>query len=628
MYRRHCILLFIAALAGCCISFAQTARIASLKTALGKAGNGQEKLAAIFALCEETESLNNDTLLYYALTAKKIASEQKNSSQAQLAAYYQAYALYRKGMIDSSFQITTDNLSRLDPHAPLYTQFSFLKARSLMRRQQYKEALALYYENLNRAEQAKDTLSQMRAMSGIGWALDRTENNTSSLNWFLRAIRLGTRPEYRNKTVNIYINVAAMYNALEKNDSADIYVRRAIQYAREAENLTDLLSGLGLYAGNLMDMGRFAEAERPLQETIEIAQKIGDPNEIISNMGALGVYYSNTNQAQKGIDLSLKAIAMTRQYHLLSKLLFLYDVLAQNYKVAGRYKEYGETLQELIAVKDSVYQQNSAEAIAELNTKYEVQKKENTIIRQQLDLVRKDYLIYSSASLFLLAVLSGYLLFRNYKKRQRLKAVIAVAAAEENERKRIAADLHDNLGAYATSIASNLNRISSGNGMNTPALQELKNNSNAIVADLSDTIWALKKEALSLTTISDRLKIFIQRIRSSYPDVVIDVHEQIEKDHLLSPSQGFHLFQSVQEAINNALKHSQGTSVIVTVEGSEKEWKISVGDNGIGMQSPQAHQAGGNGLFNMKNRAKEAGWIIEWEPNTPSGTTVSMRDRV
>jgi signal transduction histidine kinase len=623
---RHFVFLWVFAVSCACISMAQTNRITVLKKKVEQAGTMQEKLAAILTLCEETESLNDDTLLHYATEAKTIASSQKNSVQVQLASYYEAYALYRKGMVDSSFAITTDHLSHADPS--LYFRFSFLKARSLMRKRQYKEALAQYYESLNKAEQQKDTLNQMRAMSGIGWALEKTEDNSGSLNWFLKGIRLSDRPEYRNKTIYLYTNAAAMFNALGQRDSADIYVRKAIQYAREAENLIDQLNSLGLYAGNLMDMGRVAEAEKPLQETIAIAERIGDPNEIISDMGTLAVYYANTGQPQKGIDLSLKAIAMTKQHRLLAKLPFLYDVLGRNYSAAGRYKEYGETLEQLMTLKDSLYQQNSAEALAEMKTKYEVQKKENTIIRQQLDLVKKDYLIYSSVLLLLLAALSGYLVFRNYKKRQQLKAAMAVAAAEENERKRIAADLHDNLGAYAASIASNVNRISLPDGLHTAALQELQHNSNAIVADLSDTIWALKREALALTTISDRLKIFIQRVQASYPGVSIDVDEQIVKDHLLSPSQGFHLFQAVQEAINNALRHSQGRHIIITVEGKEKEWKISVSDDGIGMQPLQENKEGGNGLFNMKNRAAEAGWAIEWGPNIPSGTVVSMQNRV
>ena len=198
-------------------------------------------------------------------------------------------------------------------------------------------------------------------------------------------------------------------------------------------------------------------------------------------------------------------------------------------------------------------------------------------------------------------------------------AAKAIADAEEQERKRIAADLHDNLGAYAASIASNIDHIKilpADQGTVT-AMQELRNNSRAIVSQLNDTIWVMKKDALSLTAISDRLKIFIQRIQSSYPTIKIDVMENIADDHLLPPSQAFHLFQILQEAINNAVRHSGGNEVIVSIQ-SNSAWKITVSDNGKGFDSFSEKE--GNGLMNMKARSKEAGWTIEWKSNEPTGT--------
>ena len=155
------------------------------------------------------------------------------------------------------------------------------------------------------------------------------------------------------------------------------------------------------------------------------------------------------------------------------------------------------------------------------------------------------------------------------------------------------------------------------------ALQELRNNSQSIVSQLSDTIWVLKKDALFLTAISDRLKMFIQRVQPSYPDVTIDVLEKIQTDHLLPPSQAFHLFQITREAIVNALKHSGGKQVTVTIEAGQR-WKISINDNGKGMTGNSGNNEGGNGLLNMKSRAKEGGWDIEWQQSEQGGTSIQI----
>jgi signal transduction histidine kinase len=154
----------------------------------------------------------------------------------------------------------------------------------------------------------------------------------------------------------------------------------------------------------------------------------------------------------------------------------------------------------------------------------------------------------------------------------------------------------------------------------------LRSNSQSIVSQLGDTIWALKKDALSLTAISDRVKIVIQRIQNNYPEVTIDVFENIETDHLLSPAHAFHLFQIMQEAIINALRHSGGTLINVSLETTEHEqWKIVVEDNGKGITNQETGAGGGNGLINMQTRAEHAGCQISWQRKIPRGTSVIIQ---
>ena len=617
-------------------TFAQTGRIDALQHSLVNTADPSEKLNLLIRLCDEGESLTADSLLLYAQHARRTAGTLRKPLVESMAAYYEAYAYYRKNIPDSVSAISGHYLTlmqRKDPNAPAINLFQLLDARSLVRKQQYKEALALYYRVLNEAEKKKDTLNQARAMAGVGSVLNRTADVTGALSWFLKGIQLAGNSPYRKQLVYLYTNTAVMYNRIDKYDSSLYFVQKAIALAREAENLTDLGNALGMYAAQLMDangkdmdLKKYAVAEKPLREALTVSEKMGDANEILSHMGALGIFYYDINQPQKGIEICQRAIRLIDQNKLPSKLPYIYDILAKNLQLAGRYKEQAEILQQLSMIKDSVYEQNSAQAMSELKTKYEVQKKENTIIRQQLDLVKKDYLLYSSILFILLAAVISFWAFRNYRRKQKMKAAMAVTAAEETERKRIAADLHDNLGAYAASIASNVNRLSDHfkNSAEAGILNEVRNNSHAIVADLSDTIWALKKTVLPLTAVSDRLKIFIQRILSGYPSLSIDVVENIQTDHLLSPSEGFHLFQTLQEAINNAVKHSGCNHILISIEGKEKEWTVQITDNGTGMKPLSANSGGGNGLFNMKNRAEQGGWNINWADHLPHGTIVTI----
>ena len=308
-----------------------------------------------------------------------------------------------------------------------------------------------------------------------------------------------------------------------------------------------------------------------------------------------------------------------------------YQTLAKCYQLKGDNKNYQQTLEKIIISKDAFYQANSAHAIAELQTKYEVQKKESTIIKQQLAISEKNYWLFGSALFVVMAGIIVWLGFKNYRRKQSIKmqqalevekiiSAQSIISAEENERKRIAADLHDNLGAYAAAIASNVDHIVIHQN-NETALKELKINSQSIVSQLNDTIWVLKKDNLSLTAISDRIKVFIQKINASYPQIKIDVIEQINADILLPPAQAFHLYQIIKEAVSNALKHSTAKNIKVYFE-SEQQWKITISDDGTGMTALDKKMGNGNGLINMKNRGRETGWHIDWQQNKHTGTSV------
>jgi ligand-binding sensor domain-containing protein len=192
-----------------------------------------------------------------------------------------------------------------------------------------------------------------------------------------------------------------------------------------------------------------------------------------------------------------------------------------------------------------------------------------------------------------------------------------------HERERISRDLHDNLGAYTSAITTQVDDIvQQYKSYNNPSVVQLKNSAREIMFQLRDTIWALNQENISITMLSDRIKNYFHKISPSYAAVQFDVEEKIEEEKYLSSVNGLHIFRIIQEAIHNAIKHS-GCSVIKVSIFSAKTILLSIEDNGKGLSSEIVSQ--GNGLDNMKERAKEINWELIFNNKEDSGFCITLK---
>lgn len=630
---------------------AQKNPVDSLRQRIYASANEKEKLEAIINLCAEYKSINRDTLDFYAFLARELASKTGDERLKHLAELSVAYDYLRWGWRDSALfvvQPVIENNKVTNPgQRDLYFKASRVKAMAYAMHSYYQESLTVLYQLVSEAEAYKDSLTIGENINTIGSIALARNQPRDALVWLSRAsLSSGTHSRFSPVKAAIYVNMAQAYMLLGKTDSAIYYIDKGVDLFKDVQNISNLALALQRKSAIYIEARKFEEAESALKEMITSRREAGDSGVFVDDNISLVNFYIQTNQVDKGIQLCKKMLvsgdlhnSADNVYRIFSNSshirLSYYEALARCYKAKGETGLYQQTLEQLIAAKDSFYQHNSAQAIAELETKYEVQKKENTIIQQKLDITRKNNRFYTLlGSAFFIAVVS-WLMFTGYRKREQLKmnmmlekeksiAAQSVAKAEENERKRIAADLHDNLGAYAASIVSNLDFIEpkNENTEGTNAMQELRNNAQAIVSQLNDTIWALKKDALSLTAISDRIKIFLQRIQRSYPNTALNTMEKIETDFLLSPSQAFHLFRIAQESVNNALRHSRAKEITVIIESNSNTWKLMIADDGTGIKKENKITTGGNGLTNMKERAAEAGWNIDWLTPKTGGTVV------
>src|SRR5579871_6576241 len=389
------------------IAFTQTKIIDHLKQEIAAATNDRTKLTAVISLCEQFNSLHPDTLLTYYNIAEEISAKENNDKEKTEARFYKAVYFFKKAEFDSAREVIDSavKLLNLSNDKTPINKFLLLKSGVLIKNNQQKESIENSLHVLQSSSVSNDTLSQLRAMVNVGWAYMELGQNREALKWFFDAVHLDDLSHQQFTQAPLYSDMASVYNELKDNDSAELFVKRSIAISQRDEDLTRLANAYNIYGDICIEKNKEVLAEQLLQEGLRIRKLIGDPFYIVSDIFQLGVFYAHNHETDKGIKLVNEGIDIATKYNLNSKLPILYNALALNYESAEDYKNYSEVLSKIITLKDSTYSKNSADALSDIRTKYEVQKGENIIMQQKLDISRKNNLIFGTFILLAITVL-------------------------------------------------------------------------------------------------------------------------------------------------------------------------------------------------------------------------------
>lgn len=610
------------------------------KIILNKTGK-LDKLNAIFTLCENHESLPADTLNKYNTQAKLLAQQLKDDNKIMEAEFYDAVYLFKKNKLDSTLAATNTLLTKLKKAAvynTLYVNLNVLKFNAYWRKNNFNDAIATCQELLQLAEEHNDTVGLIKARIDMGAAYHIVSNQPKEgLKWYYQALALLKNDAYKSKYSSVYQNIAIAYDDLSIKDSTLLYLKLGLQYARQGNNLSNLARALRLYGSIMSDYNLFKEAEPAFKEAIAVQKSIGDIFGTIRAMQGEADFYSNTSDIAKAVSIYKEAIQLAEKNGM--TLVMTYDLnqnLAEAYKKQGDYKSAVEILNTMLAIKDSNYKINSAAALAEMQTKYDVQKKETLIAKQQLDLWQRKLFLYGGA--ILTALLLMFLLYRFKKYQQQQKAKVssmmeekkrqhdeAVKDAEEKERRRIAAELHDNLGVQANAILHNSTLLNEAGNNTTEVVVGLQETAKEMLLNLRETLWAMKTTDVAAIDLWFRIINFMKQMGRHYYQINFKI-EGIAPDKLIiSSSRALHIVLVLQEAVNNAVKHASATTITASSTYENNIWQIKITDDGQGFETDAAMiKMDSYGLANMKQRASEGDFEYTIETAKGKGTSVVL----
>lgn len=625
-------------------TYAQTKVIDSLKQTYSSSTGTAERLKNLFALGQFHQSLPKDTLYKYAVIATSLTSDKTDKGNAAILLIN---AYLRLDKTDSA-ELTINKTLPLfnvknQAERNIYFSLAALQVDCYGNNSNYEDATSLLYKIIQQAEQYNDPEVLAKNMGTLGVINYNLNHVPEAFNWYFKGLSYcKNSPEFYNPSAVLYINLAETYRWVDKPDSASYFINKAIPLCEKTGNLFYLANALRVKANIYSSAKNYAEAEKTMLECNTIREQTQGKLLMSNEMLALAVIHFKWGKLDKAIQELTSAMALSDSLNKNNNnskgseadvlKISYYNVLARCYKMKGDEKNYASTLEKIIAEKDAFYEANSANTLASLQAKYELQK-EGTIIKQQLDLTKKNYLIYGSIILAGFALLLFWVLFNNYRRKQKLKMEYAlqeekrlsaqsIIDAEEQERKRIAADLHDNIGAYASAIRADVEKLSSkGTTESNIPLQNLEQHSREIINSLRDTIWVLNKENITITGIGDRIKSYTGKLQPSYNFIQFHIKEEITNNRRINSQHALNIFRIIQEAIHNSLKYSRAENIYIEII-SHETLMLSVTDDGIGID--EKNTGIGNGMKNMKTRANDIGMKISIQANKNKGTKVNL----
>ena len=217
---------------------------------------------------------------------------------------------------------------------------------------------------------------------------------------------------------------------------------------------------------------------------------------------------------------------------------------------------------------------------------------------------------------------------RREAERARSELLARLVFAQEDERRRIAREMHDQFGEQLTSLSREIALLKdacAGQSDLSGNVQSLEAISQQLDRDVDHLVWQLRPTALDDLGLRAALANYVQDW-SKRVKIHAELHMSGLMDERLPPDAETTLYRIAQEALTNVARHSRATSVDVMLERQADCVLLIVEDNGRGFEPDEAQSArGGFGLLGMHERAALVGATVQIESSQGKGTTILLR---
>lgn len=514
-------------------------------------------------------------------------------------------------------------------------------------------------------------------LGNLGSLYQKKGDLDKALQYHLECLRI---QEKNNNQVNIaltYNNIAVIHSNQKNYHKAIDYAQKALAINYRLPNPHGLVTSYNTLSGAYMGLRDYDSARILLDSVVSVAGRIGDRFSRASALSNLGSLSERTGDSARALIYFEEALTLAKEIHNKAAIGMYSQNIGNIYETHGQYDKAEPYLltayetakaldqkpvlylacmslyqvykhkrnmtraamyvEESISVKDSVFNAESSKQIAEMQTKYDTDKKEQQLRIQSLELNRRNIILAVLSLISILSAVIGWLSYNRYKMRQ--KAVLqdeilhqqqlraqAVLDAEEAERQRIGRDLHDGVGQLLSATKLKLSSLQASMPATDLRGQDVLHNSMALLDDSVREVRTISHSMMPNVLIKSGLVSAVRDFvnKMSAPNLKIDL-DIVGMNVRLDATIEAVLYRIFQEVITNTIRHSGASHVTIQMLRHEHELIMMVEDNGKGFDvSKVLLDENGIGLKNIRSRVDYLHGSVDFDSTPGRGTTVTV----
>ncbi|HLP11553.1 MAG TPA: sensor histidine kinase [Flavobacteriales bacterium] len=481
-----------------------------------------------------------------------------------------------------------------------------------------------------------------QCLNNIGIIHFNLKNYDKSLEFHNKCIDIRKKSNDEWGLASSYVNVANVFLETHDTSRAIVYLKDAIAVFKRIKNERELSFACHDLGAIYSLLHEYKTARLYVDQALELRRKLADKRAIASSLilsGEINAGLKKFKESKRDLD---EALGICNQEKIPDEEKFVYQKLAFLYTMKGMADSVFYFYNKYEILNNNFYKKNIDDKVVDLQESYDAVNRKKKILEADKKILQAENdkqnlfkWIFILASAVLLAV--GFFLFRAQRNKriaqkklddallaQKEEGLKAVVDATEEERKRIAKDLHDGVGQQMTGLKMAWQKLSVDINSAAPEhfnklveLTKILDDASGEVRNISHQMMPrVLTEMGLLPALEDMLAKAFSLSDIRYEFIPINIKSRFSERIEIS------LYRVCQELVNNILKHSGATQVMVQVIQQKDALVMIVEDNGKGLKSTNSE---GLGMLSMSTRINTVNGKINYDPGPETGTLVTIR---